>query len=184
VAGSQVVSKALEFPLALWTIWCCRSSGSWTITLTCRVGPSGQVGAQAAVPSMLRPSVLHAVAAEAACWRRSCTIGQAAAPQSPARGCGRLAEALYVYGEAAGLQRCWSENRGFLSQLCILNLALLPPILYKRRPIAFQLATKTLKPSAWDNASDNTPREDTDMAVSPKTNTRPPARGSAARRTH
>src|SRR6266700_3318564 len=41
---------------------------------------------------------------------------------------------------------------------CILNLALAPPILYKRGLIGISACAKTLQPSAWDDASDNTHR--------------------------
>ena len=56
-----------------------------------------------------------------------------------------------------------------------MNLALDPPILYKRGLIGISARAKTLQPSAWAMPP-TTPLEDTDMAV-PRRKTSPSRRG-------
>jgi monofunctional glycosyltransferase len=112
--GRSVVRKALELPLALWVDLVLPKSRILEIYLNiAELGPGGQFGAQAGSlyafghgASMLTPrdaAVLAAILPNPV--RRSA--------RSPGPGVRRLAGIYVARGQAAELQRCWVENRGF-----------------------------------------------------------------------
>jgi monofunctional biosynthetic peptidoglycan transglycosylase len=112
--GRSVVRKALELPLALWVDLVLPKSRILEIYLNiAELGPGGQFGAQAGSlyafghgASMLTPreaALLAAILPNPV--RRSA--------RSPGPGVRRLAGIYVARGQAAELQRCWVENRGF-----------------------------------------------------------------------
>ena len=115
--GRSVVRKALEFPLAMWIDLVLPKQRILEIYLNiAELGPSGQFGAEAGSAYAFGRPASACRRARRRCWRRSCPIRSGAAPAIPAPGVRRLAGTYMARAQAAGLQRCWSENRGFLSQ--------------------------------------------------------------------
>ena len=112
--GRSLVRKALEFPLALWIDLVLPKPRILEIYLNiAELGPAGQFGAQA--------GALHAFGHPAS----SLTLREAAllaailpnpvrrSARNPGPGVRRLAGTYMARAQAAELQRCWSENRGF-----------------------------------------------------------------------
>ena len=112
--GRSVVRKALELPLAMWIDLVLPKQRILEIYLNiAELGPSGQFGAEAGVDLRLRPSGRDAVAARGGlAGGDPAQSGQAQRPQSRPRGAPSGRD-LYGPGQAAALQRCWSENRAF-----------------------------------------------------------------------
>ena len=180
--GRSVVRKALELPLALWIDLVLPKQRMLEIYLNiAELGPSGQFGAEAGVQLRLRPFGRDAVAARGgAAGGDPAQSGQAQRPQSRPR---RAAAGRDLHGPGAvprRLQRCWSENRGFLSRFWPVftapTLALRHPILYKRGLIGISARAFAAPGGPYlDDASDNTPRGHV-MAV-PRRKTSPSRRG-------
>jgi monofunctional biosynthetic peptidoglycan transglycosylase len=112
--GRSVVRKALEFPLALWIDLVLPKQRILELYLNiAELGPSGQFGAEAGAryafghpASLLSPreaALLAAILPNPV--RRSA--------RNPGPGVRRLAEIYMARAEAAGLVRCWRENRAF-----------------------------------------------------------------------
>jgi monofunctional biosynthetic peptidoglycan transglycosylase len=112
--GRSMVRKALEFPLALWIDLVLPKQRILEIYLNiAELGPSGQFGAQAgSIYAFGRPA--------SALSPREAAVLAAILPnpvrrsaRNPGPGVRRLAATYTARAQAAGLQRCWSDNRGF-----------------------------------------------------------------------
>jgi len=112
--GRSVVRKALEFPLALWIDLVLPKQRILEIYLNiAELGPSGQFGAQAgAIYAFDHPS-LTLSPREAALLAAILPNPVRRSARNPGPGVRRLAGTYMVRAQAAGLQRCWSENRAF-----------------------------------------------------------------------
>jgi monofunctional biosynthetic peptidoglycan transglycosylase len=112
--GRSVVRKALEFPLALWIDLVLPKQRILEIYLNiAELGPSGQFGAQAgAIYAFDHPS-LTLSPREAALLAAILPNPVKRSARNPGPGVRRLAGTYMVRAQAAGLQRCWSENRAF-----------------------------------------------------------------------
>ena len=115
--GRSVVRKALEFPLALWIDCVLPKQRILEIYLNiAELGPVRPVRRRSRLRLCLRPFGVQPVAARGgACWRRSCPIRSSAAPAIPAPGCAGWPGPIWPGRRPSELQRCWSENRAFLS---------------------------------------------------------------------
>jgi monofunctional biosynthetic peptidoglycan transglycosylase len=112
--GRSVVRKALELPLALWIDFVLTKPRILELYLNvAELGPSGQFGAQTGSlyafghgASMLTPR-------EAALLAAILPNPHRRSARNPGPGLRRLAGVYVVRAQAAELQRCWNENRGF-----------------------------------------------------------------------
>jgi monofunctional biosynthetic peptidoglycan transglycosylase len=112
--GRSVVRKALELPLALWIDFVLPKPRILEIYLNiAELGPGGQFGAQTGSlyafghgASMLTPR-------EAALLAATLPNPHLRSARNPGPGVRRLAGIYVARAQAAELQRCWSENRGF-----------------------------------------------------------------------
>lgn len=112
--GRSVVRKALELPLALWIDFVLTKPRILELYLNvAELGPSGQFGAQTGSlyafghgASMLTPR-------EAALLAAILPNPHKRSARNPGPGVRRLAGVYVVRAQAAELQRCWNENRGF-----------------------------------------------------------------------
>jgi monofunctional biosynthetic peptidoglycan transglycosylase len=112
--GRSVVRKALELPLALWIDFVLTKPRILELYLNvAELGPSGQFGAQTGSlyafghgASMLTPR-------EAALLAAILPNPHRRSARNPGPGVRRLAGVYVVRAQAAELQRCWNENRGF-----------------------------------------------------------------------
>jgi monofunctional biosynthetic peptidoglycan transglycosylase len=109
-----VVRKELEFPLALWIDLVLPKQRILELYLNiAELGPSGQFGAQAgAIYAFDHPS-LTLSPREAALLAAILPNPVRRSARNPGPGVRRLAGTYMVRSHAAGLQRCWSENRAF-----------------------------------------------------------------------
>ena len=112
--GRSVVRKALELPLALWIDLVLPKPRILEIYLNiAELGPTGQFGAQAgSVYAFGRPA--------SALAPREASLLAAILPnpirrsaRNPGPGVRRLMAIYLARAQAAGLQRCWNENRAF-----------------------------------------------------------------------
>jgi monofunctional biosynthetic peptidoglycan transglycosylase len=112
--GRSIIRKVLEFPLALWIDLVLPKQRILEIYLNiAEWGPSGQFGAQAgAAYAFGRPA--------SALSPRDAALLAAILPnpvkrsaRNPGAGVRRLAGTYMARAQSSGLQRCWSENRGF-----------------------------------------------------------------------
>jgi monofunctional biosynthetic peptidoglycan transglycosylase len=112
--GRSFVRKALEFPLALWIDLVLPKQRILEIYLNiAELGPSGQFGAQAgSVYAFGRPASSLSPR-EAALLAAILPNPVARSARNPGPGVRRLAAIYMARAQAAGLGRCWAENRGF-----------------------------------------------------------------------
>src|ERR1700736_2613041 len=112
--GRSVVRKALEFPLALWVGLVAPKKRVLEIYLNiAELGPSGQFGAQAAaIYAFGRPASALGLR-EAALLASILPNPVRRSARNPGLGVRRLAGTYMARAQSSGLQRCWSENRGF-----------------------------------------------------------------------
>jgi monofunctional glycosyltransferase len=112
--GRSLVRKALELPLALWVDLVLPKPRILEIYLNiAELGPSGQFGAEAgSIYAFGRPA--------SALGPREAALLAAILPnpvrrsaRNPGPGVRRLTAIYMARAQAGGLQRCWSENRGF-----------------------------------------------------------------------
>jgi len=112
--GRSVVRKALEFPLALWIDLVLPKQRILEIYLNiAELGPSGQFGAQAAAIYAFDHPSLTLSPREAALLAAILPNPVRRSARNPGPGVRRLAGTYMARAQAAGLQRCWSENRAF-----------------------------------------------------------------------
>ncbi|WJR78120.1 monofunctional biosynthetic peptidoglycan transglycosylase [Bradyrhizobium sp. NP1] len=105
------VRKVLEFPLAMWIDFTLPKQRILEIYLNvAELGPSGQFGAEAGSTYAFGHSA-------ASLWPREAALLAAILPnphvrsaRNPGPGVRRLAGTYLARSQAAGLQRCWSEN--------------------------------------------------------------------------
>src|SRR3981189_130598 len=112
--GRSMVRKALEFPLALWIDLVLPKQRILEIYLNiAELGPTGQFGAQAgSVYAFGRPAS-GLSPREAALLAAILPYPVRRSARNPGPGVRRLAGTYVARAQASGLQRCWSENRGF-----------------------------------------------------------------------
>jgi monofunctional biosynthetic peptidoglycan transglycosylase len=112
--GRSVVRKALELPLALWIDLVLGKQRVLEIYLNiAELGPSGQFGAEAgSLYAFGRPASTLSPR-EAALLAAILPNPLKRSARNPRPGVRRLAGTYMARGQAAGLQRCWSESRGF-----------------------------------------------------------------------
>jgi monofunctional biosynthetic peptidoglycan transglycosylase len=112
--GRSVVRKALELPLALWTDWVLPKQRILEIYLNiAELGPSGQFGAQAGASYAFNHSASSLSPREAALLAAILPNPVRRSARNPGPGVRRLAVTYTARAQAAELQRCWNENRGF-----------------------------------------------------------------------
>src|ERR1700704_4025534 len=112
--GRSVVRKALEFPLALWIDLVLPKQRILEIYLNiAELGPSGQFGAEAGSLYAFGRSTSTLSPREAALLAGILPNPLKRSARNPRPGVRRLAGVYMARGQAAGLQRCWSESRGF-----------------------------------------------------------------------
>jgi monofunctional biosynthetic peptidoglycan transglycosylase len=112
--GRSMVRKALEFPLALWIDLVLPKQRILELYLNiAELGPTGQFGAQAgSVYAFGRPAS-GLSPREAALLAAILPNPVRRSARNPGPGVRRLAGTYMARAQASGLQRCWSENRGF-----------------------------------------------------------------------
>jgi monofunctional biosynthetic peptidoglycan transglycosylase len=112
--GRSVVRKGLEIPLAMWIDLVLGKQRILEIYLNiAELGPSGQFGANAgAMYAFGRPASALAPR-EAASLAAILPNPVKRSARNPGPGVRRLAGIYAARAQAAGLQRCWSENRAF-----------------------------------------------------------------------
>ena len=112
--GRSVVRKALELPLALWTDWVLPKQRILEIYLNiAELGPSGQFGAQTGALYAFGHPASALSPREAALLAAILPNPVKRNARNPGPGVRRLAAIYTARAQAAELQRCWSENRGF-----------------------------------------------------------------------
>jgi monofunctional biosynthetic peptidoglycan transglycosylase len=112
--GRSVVRKALEIPLALWIDLVLPKQRILEIYLNiAELGPSGEFGAEAgSAYAFGRPASTLSLR-QAALLASILPNPLKRSARNPGPGVRRLAGTYMARAEAAGLQRCWHENRGF-----------------------------------------------------------------------
>jgi monofunctional glycosyltransferase len=112
--GRSMVRKALEFPLALWTDLVLPKQRILEIYLNiAELGPSGQFGAEAGSAYAFGRPASSLSPREAALLAAILPNPVKRSARNPGPGVRRLAGTYMIRAQAAGSQRCWSENRGF-----------------------------------------------------------------------
>jgi monofunctional biosynthetic peptidoglycan transglycosylase len=112
--GRSVVRKALELPLALWIDLVLGKQRVLEIYLNiAELGPSGQFGAEAGSLYAFGRSAATLSPRDAALLAAILPNPRRRSARNPGPGVRRLAGTYAVRAQAAALQRCWSENRGF-----------------------------------------------------------------------
>lgn len=112
--GRSMVRKALEFPLALWIDLVLPKQRILEIYLNiAELGPTGQFGAQAGSIYAFGHPASALAPREAALLAAILPNPVKRSARNPGPGVRRLAGIYTVRAQAASLQRCWSENRGF-----------------------------------------------------------------------
>jgi monofunctional biosynthetic peptidoglycan transglycosylase len=112
--GRSFVRKALEFPLALWIEVVLPKPRILEIYLNiAELGPTGQFGAQAGATYAFGHGASSLSAREAALLAAILPNPVRRSARNPGPGVRRLAGIYVARAQAAELQRCWSENRGF-----------------------------------------------------------------------
>ena len=110
----SVVRKALEFPLALWIDLVLPKQRILEIYLNiAELGPSGQFGAQAGAAYAFGRPASSLSPREAALLAAILPNPVTRSARNPGPGVRRLAGIYVMRGQAAGLARCWAENRSF-----------------------------------------------------------------------
>ena len=112
--GRSVVRKALELPLALWIDLVLPKQRILEIYLNiAELGPSGQFGAQAGATYAFGRPASALSPREAALLAAILPNPVKRSARNPGPGVRRLAGTYMARAQAAGLRRCWSENRVF-----------------------------------------------------------------------
>jgi monofunctional glycosyltransferase len=112
--GRSMVRKALEFPLALWIDRVLPKQRILEIYLNiAELGPTGQFGAQAGSIYAFGHPASALAPREAALLAAILPNPVKRSARNPGPGVRRLAGTYTARAQAASLQRCWSENRGF-----------------------------------------------------------------------
>jgi len=110
--GRSFVRKALELPLALWIDAVLPKQRILEIYLNiAELGPSGQFGAEAGAQFAYGHSAASLSPREAAGLAAILPNPHRRSARTPGPGVRRLAGTYMARAQAAGLQRCWSENR-------------------------------------------------------------------------
>jgi monofunctional biosynthetic peptidoglycan transglycosylase len=110
----SVVRKALEFPLALWIDLVLPKQRILEIYLNiAELGPSGQFGAEAGATYAFGRSAMSLSPRDSALLAAILPNPVRRSARNPGPGVRRLAGTYMARAQAQGLQRCWSENRGF-----------------------------------------------------------------------
>jgi monofunctional glycosyltransferase len=111
--GRSVVRKALELPLSLWIDLVLPKQRVLEIYLNiAEFGPSGQFGAGAGAAYAFGKSAADLSVREAALLAAILPNPVKRSARNPRPGVARLAGIYMARSQAAGLKRCWSENRG------------------------------------------------------------------------
>jgi monofunctional biosynthetic peptidoglycan transglycosylase len=112
--GRSVIRKALELPLALWIDWVLPKQRILEIYLNiAELGPSGQFGAESGASFAFGRPASSLSPREAALLAAILPNPVKRSARIPGPGVRRLAGTYMARAQSAGLQRCWSENRGF-----------------------------------------------------------------------
>jgi monofunctional glycosyltransferase len=112
--GRSVVRKALEFPLALWIDLVLPKPRILEIYLNiAELGPFGQFGAQTGAIYAFGHPASALSPREAALLAAILPNPVRRTARNPGPGVRRLAGIYMARAQAAELQRCWNENRGF-----------------------------------------------------------------------
>src|SRR3954466_9187807 len=112
--GRSVVRKALEPPLSLWIDLVLGKQRVLEIYLNiAELGPSGQFGAGAGAAYAFGKSAADLSAREAALLAAILPNPVKRSARNPRPGVARLAGIYMARSQAAGLKRCWGENRAF-----------------------------------------------------------------------
>ena len=112
--GRSVVRKTLELPLALWIDLVLPKQRILEIYLNiAELGPSGQFGAETGSAYAFGHPASALMPREAALLAAILPNPVRRSARNPGPGVRRLAGTYMVRAQAAGLQRCWRENRVF-----------------------------------------------------------------------
>jgi monofunctional biosynthetic peptidoglycan transglycosylase len=112
--GRSVVRKALELPLAFWIDLVLPKSRILEIYLNiAELGPAGQFGAEAGSAYAFGHPASALGPREAALLAAILPNPVRRSARNPGPGVHRLATIYAARAQAAGLQRCWSENHAF-----------------------------------------------------------------------
>jgi monofunctional biosynthetic peptidoglycan transglycosylase len=112
--GRSVVRKALEFPLALWIDLVLPKQRILELYLNiAELGPAGQFGADAGALYAFGRPASSLSPREAALLAAILPNPHLRSARNPGPGVRRLAGIYMVRAQAAGLARCWRENRAF-----------------------------------------------------------------------
>jgi monofunctional glycosyltransferase len=112
--GRSVIRKALEFPLALWIDLVLPKPRILEIYLNiAELGPAGQFGAQTGSAYAFGHGASALSPREAALLAAILPNPHLRSARNPSLAVRRLAGTYMVRAQAAELQRCWNENRGF-----------------------------------------------------------------------
>lgn len=112
--GRSVVRKALELPLALWIDFVLPKPRILEIYLNiAELGPAGQFGVQTGSLYAFGHGASNVTPREAALLAAILPNPHTRSARNPGPGLRRLAGIYVVRAQAAELQRCWGENRGF-----------------------------------------------------------------------
>jgi monofunctional biosynthetic peptidoglycan transglycosylase len=112
--GRSMVRKGLEFPLAMWIDLVLPKQRILEIYLNiAEMGPSGQFGAEAGAAYAFGRSAANLAPRDSALLAAILPNPVKRSARNPGPGVRRLAGTYMARAQSAGLQRCWSENRGF-----------------------------------------------------------------------
>jgi monofunctional biosynthetic peptidoglycan transglycosylase len=112
--GRSMIRKGLELPLALWIDLVLPKQRILEIYLNiAELGPGGQFGAEAGSAYAFGHGAATLSPREAALLAATLPNPRKRSARSPGPGIRRLAGIYMARAQAAELQRCWSENRGF-----------------------------------------------------------------------
>jgi monofunctional biosynthetic peptidoglycan transglycosylase len=112
--GRSVVRKALEIPLAMWVEVVLSKARILELYLNvAELGPGGQFGAQTGSLYAFGHGASALTPREAALLAAILPNPHSRSARNPGPGIRRLAGIYVARGQAAELQRCWSENRAF-----------------------------------------------------------------------
>ena len=112
--GRSVVRKALELPLALWIDFVLTKPRILELYLNvAELGPRGQFGAQTGSLYAFGHGAAMLTPREAALLAAILPNPHKRSARNPGPGVRRLAGVYVVRAQAAELQQCWNENRGF-----------------------------------------------------------------------
>ena len=111
-----MIRKVLEFPLALWIDLVLPKQRILEIYLNiAELGPSGQFGARSGATYAFGHPASSLSPREAALLAAILPNPVRRSARNPGPGVRRLAGTYMARAQAPELQRCWSENRAFLS---------------------------------------------------------------------